>query len=426
MKRRTRYLFIALGFLVFAVISPLIVLYVSGFSYDWNTDSLTATGLLSVKTLPATAKILLDGEEVGTSPATIRFLKAKDYNVTIRKEGYFDWTKRLEIKASKVTWTSDNLPALNLIRKDTAPVIVASTVKDFFTGDNFALYITGTNLVKTDLGDTAVKQSVKLPGLCEKITVSQTQNLVMLSCGQTSYLYNQQNLAPVSISLLPGQTYAFGPEDSLYSLEKEALIKTDTETGHREQIATGISGFGFQDNALYRLQSSGTGQALVTSPLYSPDQTRILLDGIPIFKNVSLLISRSKEIFLFADSTLYRVNEKLEPVLSGVTEIGFDAEGPALTYTTGFELYAYDFSSGTGQLVLRDAGALRSPQDKSDIGYVLYINGNKLQATEIDSRDHVNNYTLVAPQDLKKYTTDPSHSQVYFLDGTTLKFFRLR
>jgi hypothetical protein len=426
MKRRTRYLFIALGFLVFGIISPLIVLYVSGFSYDWKTDSITATGLLSVKTEPSRAKIYLDGEEAGTSPSTIRFLKPKDYDVVIKKDGYFDWTKRLEIKSGKVTWASDRLPELNLIRRDPAAVIVTSSVRDFVVGNDFVLYLTDASLVKTDLGLAPATHSAKLPASCETITLSPTQNLILLTCGQTRYLYDQKTLAAVSIPLLPQEAYVFGPEDSLYSLEKQALIKTNSETGKREQIATGTSAFGFQGNSLYRLQTSPSGQALVTSPLYSPNQTQILMDGIPTFKKVQLLVSRPKEIFLFADSALYRVNETLEPLLSGVTEIGFDPELPALTYTTGFELYSYDFSRGTGQLIVRQAGALREPQGKTDIGYVLYINETKLQATEIDSRDHVNNYTLSTGPELKKYATDPAHMLVYFLDGSSLKFLRLR
>jgi hypothetical protein len=426
MKRRTRYLFIGLGFLIFGIISPLIVLYVSGFSYDWRTDQLSATGLLSVKTEPSKTKIFLDGEEAGTSPATIRFLKPKDYQVTIRKEGYFDWTKRLEIKSGKVTWVSDNLPALNLIRNDPAPVIVASKVKDFYAGTNFTAYLTDTSLVKTELGQTAATQSVKIPASCDKITVSQTQNLIILSCGPNLYLYNQQSLASISIPLLSGQSYVFGPEDSLYSLEKQVLMKTDTETGKREQVATGVSAFAFQGNSLYRLQNSGASQELVISPLYSPNQTQVLMDGIPTFKTVQLLVSRPKEIFLLCDATLYRVNEKLETLLPGITEIGFDPDLPALTYTTGFELYSYDFNRGNGQLIVRDTGALRQPQGKTDIGYVLFIKDNKLQATEIDSRDHVNSYTLASSSEIKKYGTDFGHRLVYLLEGRTLKFFRLR
>lgn len=431
MKRRTRYLFIALGFLTFGIISPLIVLYVSGFSYDWRTDQLSSTGLLSIKTEPSKAEIFLDNEDMGTAPSTLRFLKPKDYNLSIRKEGYFDWNKRLEIKAGKVTWASDRLPELHLIRKDPAPIIVSSGVRDFFPGNNFSLYLTEHELIRTKLGESATTESVNLPAACDQLTVSPSQTLVLLNCGAKKYLYNQTDLTPVSLNLSDDQSYSFGPENSLYNIESGVLIKTNPETGKREQIGNNVSTFGFQGNSLYRLQTNPSGdqnptQTLISSPLYSPEQTQTLIKDVPEFKTVKLLISRPKEIFILGDGTLFRVNEKLEPLLSDISEIGFDAESPALTYTTGFELYAYDFNRAVGQLVMRNAGTMKSPQGKTDIGYLLYINDNKIQAAELDSRDHVNNYTIASGTDIKKYTTDPSHSWVYFLDGSTLKFFMLR
>lgn len=429
MKRRTRYLFIGLGFLVFGIISPLIVLYVSGFSYDWETDQLSATGLLSVKTEPGSAAIFLDGEKVGTSAATIRFLKPKDYEVRITKEGYFDWSKRLNLQPGKVTWASDKLPELHLIRRDPAPVIAGEEVRDFALGNNFALYLTGSELVKTDLGKSAIVESARLSGACEKITVSPSQKLAMLKCGVNSYLYNQTDLSPVRVSLLPDQPYEFGPDDALYHLDgRRALIKTDSETGVRTEIGSGITAFSFQGNSLYRLQNSGggTGQALVISPLYSPAQTQTLMDSLPDFKAASLFISRPKEVFIYADNNMYRVNEQLELLQSGIKEVGFDSDSPALAYTTGFELFAYDFSRGRGQLVVRQTGAITMPEEKLDLGYVLYLNDNKIHATEMDSRDRVNSYQLATGAEIKKYTVDPSHRIVYFLDGGTLKFFRLR
>lgn len=426
MKSRTRYLFIGLGFLVFGIISPLIVFYVSGFSYDWETDSLTSTGLLSIKTEPSKAEIFLNGENKGTSPASVRFLEAREYEVSIRKEGYFDWNKKLEIKSGKVTWASDRLPELHLIKKDPAPVIVFSEVVDFFPGNDFVLYLTETELIKTDLAETAITDSVKLDQKCQNIIASPTQNLIMLVCDNKRQVFNQVDLTKIDLNLADLHNYTFGPEDSLYHIESGVLYKTNTENGQKEKISENVSAFAFQGNSLYQLKAGSATQTLVYSPLYNPAQTQTLIDSIPVFKNSQLFISRPKEAFVLGDGTLYRINENLETLLSGIKEISFDADAPALTYTTGNELYAYDFSKASGDLIMRQGGSIKQPQGKSDIGYVLYISENNIHAAEADSRDQTNNYLIGSGDTIKKYTTDPSHSWVYFLDGSTLKFFRLR
>ncbi len=426
MKRRTRYLFIALGFLVFGIVSPLIVLYVSGISYDWNTDQLSATGLLSVRTLPSKAKIYLDGEEQGTTPATLRFLKAKDYLVTVKKEGYFDWSKRLQLKAGQVTWASANLQELHLIRNDAAPVIVSAKVRDYFAGSDYTLYLTDSSLVQTKFGHTEAVKTIKLSSACVSLSASPTQNYVLLSCGGKSLLYKAADLTLIALPLQANTAYTFGPDDSLYSLEKGTLYRTEISNGKRIQVGTSVSAFTFQQGSLYRVQTSGNGSQLVISPLYSPDQTQVLLDNIPAFQTSELYVARSKEIFLLADHVLYRVNDSLDEIQGGVTQVGFDAGAPALAYTTGFELYDYDFSKGASQLILRDAGSLSLPQGIADLGFVLFANGNKIEAAEVDTRDHVNTYVLANPGEIKKYTSDPGHNLVYFLDGTTLKFFQLK
>ncbi len=426
MKRRTRYLFIGLGFVVFGIISPLIVFYVSGFSYDWDKDSLTSTGLLSVKTEPSKAEIFLDNEDNGTSPASIRFLDAKEYQVSIRKEGYFDWNKKLEIKSGKVTWTSSRLPELHLIKKDPAPVIVFSGILDFFVGNDFTLLLTDHELVKTDLAETAITDSIKLEQKCQNVTASPTQNLVMLVCGDKRFVYDQIDLSQKPITLSDGQNYSFGPEDSLYHINAGILYKTNTENGKQQAISENVSAFAFQGNSLYQLKTGSATQTLVYSPLYSPAQTQTLIDNLPLFTNSRLFISRPKEAFVLGDGTLYRINESLEMLLSGITEIGFDAEAPALTYTTGNELYVYDFSRASGDLIIRQGESIKQPQGKTDIGYVLYLSENSIHAAEMDNRDQINNYLIGSGTSIEKYATDPSHSWVYFLDGNTLKFFRLR
>jgi hypothetical protein len=66
---------------------------------------------LTINTNPSGAQVLLNDEEIGTSPVTVSFNWYGDYNITIRKEGY---------------------ETLNTYRKLDAPLI------DYFPFDFFA------------------------------------------------------------------------------------------------------------------------------------------------------------------------------------------------------------------------------------------------------------------------------------------------
>ncbi len=58
--------------------------------------------LLSVTSWPETADVQLDGEFVGSTPLTLRLPPGK-YEITVKKEGFDDWTRRVQVLADNDT-----------------------------------------------------------------------------------------------------------------------------------------------------------------------------------------------------------------------------------------------------------------------------------------------------------------------------------
>ncbi|MCS7092147.1 MAG: PEGA domain-containing protein [Patescibacteria group bacterium] len=94
---------ISLITLVFVISTATVAfLYAKGFRISHESGKIIPSGLLVLKSVPDGAQIIIDGELKTATNATIS-LESKAYDVIVRKEGYFDWNKRLTIKEQEVT-----------------------------------------------------------------------------------------------------------------------------------------------------------------------------------------------------------------------------------------------------------------------------------------------------------------------------------
>src|SRR3990170_8431652 len=107
--------------------------YARGYRFKPGKLTLSANGLLVVKSDPEGAQILINRELKSASNATLPLPPGK-YDVTLKKEGYFEWYKRLDIEKEVVTQVTSHLfksvPSLTPI---TFTGVVDPTASDDFT-----------------------------------------------------------------------------------------------------------------------------------------------------------------------------------------------------------------------------------------------------------------------------------------------------
>lgn len=98
-----RKFFFWILFIAFIIIAPVSVLYSLGYKFDIETKRFVKTGAIYVSTIPAGAKIYLDGELLKTfSPHAIRGLLPDKYAIVLQKERFYPYKISLEVKASEV------------------------------------------------------------------------------------------------------------------------------------------------------------------------------------------------------------------------------------------------------------------------------------------------------------------------------------
>lgn len=79
----------------FFVSAFFVITYASGYKVDITNRKLNQTGLISVTT--DNADVYLGDKLIGNGKITERDLTPGSYNITVKKEGYFDWNKEIEL-----------------------------------------------------------------------------------------------------------------------------------------------------------------------------------------------------------------------------------------------------------------------------------------------------------------------------------------
>lgn len=103
MTRKIRRLIFYLFLIIFIVCAFAIILFVEGYSFDWQKKSLIITGAYYLKSDPDDADIYIDNEYGGKTNKFIRRLLPGEHNIKISKPNYSDWQKTLKIKPKVIT-----------------------------------------------------------------------------------------------------------------------------------------------------------------------------------------------------------------------------------------------------------------------------------------------------------------------------------
>ncbi|MEK7149081.1 MAG: PEGA domain-containing protein [Patescibacteria group bacterium] len=106
-KIQRRLLFYGLA-IIFLILTPFVLAYSFGYSFDSKTQSLIPTGGIFIKTNQTGIKVFLnDREEKETSflgsGALLPTLATGVYNITIEKDGFRPWEEHISVKAGTVS-----------------------------------------------------------------------------------------------------------------------------------------------------------------------------------------------------------------------------------------------------------------------------------------------------------------------------------
>lgn len=400
MDRLTRYLFIVLGFVIFLVLAPLIVLYISGTRFNLNSHETTATGLLVAKSEPTGADVFLDDEKKDSTPATIRFLDRGDYTVKITKQGYLPWTKKLPVETSKVTYTYEGVDAVNLLREPIPQTLPTSGATSAIVFDDVIWYSANNSINFAPLNRATQFTKITLPFTPNSLSIM--RDSVFLLAQNTNGKKALINRSTQATFILPDSfkdatdfnittnnflVYRNGDSVSSYNLTTHAITPLLHE----------IAGFTLLGNIGYAAVRDGhtTLQTIEWTGDGFSNAEPIINSQVPEDGDCQLIITKGKELFVLSGSNFYRANAPLELISSHVKNVALDPTTEELTFSTPSELWFYNFGSAKPQLLTRTTDTINTFIIRENIGYGFIGTASGLEALEIDSRDQQNRYELL-------------------------------
>ncbi len=108
LSRKTRVAIMLTLLSVFLILTPVIVMYARGYTYDFKEKTLIHGGALSIETTPRDVTISMNGITLSTlPPVRLPNVLPGNYHIKIEKDGYFTWEKNISLVSNQTTYLHD-------------------------------------------------------------------------------------------------------------------------------------------------------------------------------------------------------------------------------------------------------------------------------------------------------------------------------
>ena len=144
-------------FLSCSILSPLIILYTAGYTFNFSTFHIEQTGVISIDVTPNDAKVYLNNIFINAKlPIRLANYLPGVYHLRIQKEGYHDWVQDISVETKKTTYIKD----ISLYKEATPEKILSSS-----TGTNISFSSDGHFVAM--LQNDSEGQSISLKNLLD-------------------------------------------------------------------------------------------------------------------------------------------------------------------------------------------------------------------------------------------------------------------
>lgn len=254
---KIRLLIFSITIVVVALVGTVASFYARGYRFDGKTLKLAPNGLLVVNSDPNGAQIFIDGELNTASNATIT-LNPGSYEITLKKQAYQNWSKRIEVTKEVVTQVDATL----------FPTAASLTPVTFSGAINPQVSPDAGKIAYGDTEGLWVMETVNLPLGFNR------QPRKITDANITEAMWNwspdsQQLLLTTKAGIFLLNTTAFTPQAQLVNISA-AREKTlaDWKLRRENQLKSLLSNLPDELETIFAIRA--------TDVVFSPDETKIL------------------------------------------------------------------------------------------------------------------------------------------------------
>ncbi len=426
MTKRTRFIILAICGALFVAITPYIILYSLGYRVNFQNLSIMPTGGLYVKTSNPGTTIAIDSARSQTTGLLTPYVFSQNllpgkHSVLIKKDGYYDYQKNLQVLGKQVT----KLEHVTLFKKNIAFTQLQKSVDYFSIAPNGVnmfmataapgkIMITVQNIADQTKVDLAIKTaSTKITDL--KWSDDSSKAILAL---QGNYYLIQPYAQTPSITLLVFSPGAKDVEFNNQNTKDLFYIKNGNLYSNRQAPAIVKNVLAYKLSGSQIIWFSGDG-LLYHSDLDGAKPAAITSIAFPIKKAASHnIITGGGMTILQEDASLFSLDQKTQTLQSfygPATDIKFSPDGKQVVYYTDHQITYYPLDLNANPLP--QAGPLFPGGLPETIKQVYWLNNDyvaiytpgKIIISEVDIRGNVNMIDI-------KYSPNNSITQASYND----------
>jgi hypothetical protein len=435
MKKKYRRIYALSLVFVFIAVAPILVLYASGFRYDFSDRRIIKTGVLSVDSSPRNAHITVNEKLTGQkTPKVVKNLFPGDYAVKIEKDGFFVWEKTLPVFANQSTTTEK----IGLLKTDTPTLVTEEKITNLVFSPNstfLAYIITGENekdqLVVKQQSTLRTVLTIDNVGTANLPVFSDNENFVSLTnpvTGAYSRLISTSGKYDIlleDITDFPVQKiFEAGSESSVYAITENGINRIKLDENSIQLLIAGSVHDGLiigesmyyiqiinETPTLLKINVNRTESPGVISTFSGNGKYRVARNGQNYITVHNLTYS---ELSLIEIQNQFAITlNKLNPDVAGFR---WSPDSNNLLLYNAYEIWVHNPKSGQQELLVRSSSKVQYADWSPDGKWVVYSHEGFIKAIELDGRGRRNTYNL-AQTELIPFTVNVNTKVMFYHDS---------
>ncbi len=436
MTLRTRRFIYLLFVTFFLITAPLVVLYTTGYRWNYYKNKVDKIGNLVIRTFPKKVNISLNDNLVEkTTPWRFNNLLPNKYQIKITKDGFSSWEKNLNVNSGETTFAEH----IYLFKTEPKLINLVNQV-DFWTYNeqqNILIYQKNNQLKLLNLNNN-LEQIItdnNLP-ILDYNWSNNYQNLLLTTLD--SYLYwrlsdpSKVNIIPTNIknSISEWQNIDCKQINDnavlLLCAEQHKIFNLDPFTLTTSEIISSpinqIIDFYFANNLFFYLEKNQVDNNIYLRIKQQNLTTEVFPDYLLPFsekykfidiknQQATILDQKNKKLYLLnltKDEAGFNNSSK---IYNDIEQAFFASDGTLVFYNP-WEVWIERNNYAT--LITRQSEPITSVKWYNSNNHLLLVEKNHLAMIELDERDRRNIAPLINMTNIKKASFDKTGNNLFF------------
>lgn len=455
MHKNIRHTIFIIFIIAFLITAPLVIGYSMGYRYNFKKQKIESVGALFLDSIPNDTKIFINQKRINKKmPAKIIDLSPSQYNVRVEKDGYYPWTKNLEIKSNETTFAQK----INLFKKSESQKLINENINLFIPSPEKTkiLYSIKNNTweelkihdidypEKTDI--LLYRKSIKEIGTNlkpENISWSPQGNALLITIENKSFILSidrQNNLIPLT-DLIKSKAehinWNRGNDNSLNGITKNNFFSLDLNTLLVKEIDltiprnTTIIDLLATDTDIFTIEKQNNSIKLFQSKKIDPKTRKYILELDD--SNYKLIYHNNEYISLEhitkQKSYLVHTNEQPTYLILNGKHIRFDSKSKKILYHNEFEINIITLTNTNSiekeSLITRYSTKINHTEWHPSDEYIFVATDTTFQIIEIDERDQRNIINILTANKIKDFVSNKKATRIYVHDDENIIYIDL-